>query len=82
MEEQRYQSWQSESKVSEIGGTLAAEEDIPINYPLQTVVPRRQLTRQEQLALKPVVQKLYIEEGLTFPEVQRVLQTEYNFNPT
>ena len=48
----------------------------------QTNISRRQLTRQEELALKPVVQRLYIEEGLTFAEVQRVLQTDYNFYPT
>jgi len=68
-------------KLVEIGG-ISADHTNSAKSSIQTPVPRRQLTRQEQLALKPVVQRLYIEEGLTFAEVQRVLQTKYNFNPT
>jgi len=77
MDEHRSRPWELEPKGLKTDGIPADPAYITL-----ASVPRRQLTRQEQLDLKPVVQRLYIEEGLTFAEVQRVLQTEYNFNPT
>ena len=81
MEGHSSRQWDLHSQSTGVAGN-EGEYDGPANPSVQTGVPRRHLTRQEQLALKPVVQRLYIEEGLTFAEVQRVLQTDYNFYPT
>lgn len=48
----------------------------------QDVASSRTLTLQDELALKPVIQRLYIEQRLTFPEIQSVLKAEYGLDAT
>ena len=49
---------------------------------VQPTPPRRQLNRREAEALKPVIELLYIEQGLTAAEVIEFLSRNYNYNPT
>jgi hypothetical protein len=44
---------------------------------------RRKMCPKEQwLELKPVIKRLYVDEGLTFLKVAEYLQEHYDFNPT
>ena len=46
------------------------------------IVPRRQLTPAEVETLRPIIKRLYIDEGWTFRQVQWHLRTYHNYNPT
>ena len=46
------------------------------------VVPRRLMTAAELEELKPVITRLYIDEGRTFQQVQKYLRTHHHYNPT
>ncbi|KAH8587806.1 hypothetical protein B0O99DRAFT_640813 [Bisporella sp. PMI_857] len=45
-------------------------------------VHNRQLTVQEWIALRPVIERLYIHENLTYEQVATILKSRYNFYPT
>jgi hypothetical protein len=38
--------------------------------------------KEQWLELKPVIKRLYVDEGLTFLKVAEYLQDHYEFNPT
>ena len=44
---------------------------------------RRKVYPKEQwLALRPIIQRLYVDEGQTFVKVAEYLHEQHNFNPT
>ncbi|KAH8588973.1 hypothetical protein B0O99DRAFT_638072, partial [Bisporella sp. PMI_857] len=49
---------------------------------LQPTTTKRQLTEQELEALRPVITRLYIEEGLRYEDVRKYLFENYNVDPT
>jgi len=55
-----------------------------ISPPLQSkpVTSRSRLNQQEVLALKPVIRRLYIDDGLTFVQLAKVLEKDYKFSIT
>jgi hypothetical protein len=56
---------------------------LPANTPNWPVGSKRmQLSQQEWNELKPIIQKMYIDEGKKFKEVAVYLQTNHNFNPS
>ena len=59
-------------------GYIAGQEE-PFSRPL---AGQRKLSPEELDALKPVIQDLYINNGLTFREVQRILHARYDYSPT
>jgi len=44
----------------------------------QRASQRKYFSREELVALKPVMKELYIDKGLTFKELQMILDTQYN----
>jgi hypothetical protein len=42
----------------------------------------RETTRQQWEALKPLIQRIYIEEDKPFPYLARILRDEHGFEPT
>jgi len=65
-----------------VGEATVREADIGVTTPLRPVNSRRQLSSEELAALKPIIKQLYIDNGLTFQELQKVLESQYNYNPT
>ena len=72
-----------------IDGSLSREVTARnVDAVLGIVVPQRlppsrqQLSAQELEELRPVIKELYIEKGLTFKEVQKILHVQYNWKPT
>lgn len=63
------------TSVEDSGGSGDAEKLVPHR-------PRHQLIPQELEALKPVIKTLYIDNGLTFREVQQILHARYNYKPS
>jgi len=49
---------------------------------LQRAAPRENLSPEELESLKPVIKELYIDQGLTFRDVQKILHVQYNYRPT
>jgi hypothetical protein len=45
-------------------------------------ITRKVLSRDAWEALKPVIQRLYIEEGKTFRRISIILRDQYGFTPT
>ena len=56
---------------------LSSFESVP--HQSQTTPSRSRLDQQKLLELKPVIRRLYIDEGLTFGEVANILKTDFNF---
>jgi hypothetical protein len=57
--------------------TLARPKQLP------DMKPRREIYPKEQwLALKPIIQQLYVDEGQTFRKVAEYLHKHHDFNPT
>lgn len=51
--------------------------------PSQSTRPRRRrVTFEETEALKPLITDLYIDQRLSFKEIQKVLSTQHNWCPT
>jgi len=44
--------------------------------------PKGTLSKEEWLALKPLIHRLYIEENKTYPQVAASLQASHDFRPT
>ena len=42
----------------------------------------REMTRQQWESLKPLIQRVYIEENKPFPYLANILRDEYGFEPT
>jgi len=42
----------------------------------------REMTRQQWETLKPLIQRVYIEENKPFPYLARILREEHNFEPS
>jgi len=49
---------------------------------LQPTSSRSRLDLQQLPVLKPIIRRLYIDEGLTFVQVANILKKEYKFNIT
>jgi hypothetical protein len=43
---------------------------------------RKMYPKEQWLALRPIIQRLYVDEGQTFLKVAGYLHEHYNFNPT
>ena len=43
---------------------------------------RKMYPKEQWLALRPIVQRLYVDEGQTFLKVAEYLHEHHNFNPT
>jgi Clr5 domain len=48
----------------------------------ETTARRKMYPKEQWLALKPVIQQLYVEEGRTFAKVAEYLQENHGFDPT
>jgi hypothetical protein len=42
----------------------------------------REMTRQQWESLKPLIQRIYMEENKPFPYLERILRDEHGFEPT
>ena len=66
-------------RIHEGGSTVNVDEQTLSQAP---TTRRRQITSREKEALKPVIKHLYIDNGLSFKEVQKVLSVHHNWCPT
>jgi hypothetical protein len=48
----------------------------------ETKARRKMYPKEQWLAMKPVIQQLYIDEGRTFAKVVEYLHENHGFNPT
>lgn len=59
------------------------QASITATLPLRSsTTTRKLLSAEEWLALRPLIEQLYIKERKTFPEVRDILRDNYNFEPT
>ena len=56
--------------------------DVTAALPLQPAAVSGQNTTQALDSLKPVIKLLYIDKGLSFREVQKILSTQHGYNVT
>ncbi len=61
------------------GSMLAFEESVNQG---DTSGRRKMYPKEQWLALRPIVQRLYVDEGQTFLKVAEYLHEHHNFNPT
>jgi hypothetical protein len=46
------------------------------------ITKRKMYPKEQWLALKPLIHRLYIDENQSFTKVAKYLQEHYGFNPT
>jgi hypothetical protein len=65
------------------GQDLGSVMDFEESMKQSDINGRRKMYPKEQwLALRPIIQRLYVDEGQTFLKVAEYLHEHYNFNPT
>lgn len=72
---------QSDSSFKTESFSVELPARVPV-WPSISPVHRRQLSADEWEALRPTIERLYIDENKTFDQVAKILSDEHQFNPT
>jgi hypothetical protein len=57
-------------------------QKVPTVWTISRAKGRREMSRQQWQTVKPLIQRIYIDENRPFPYLAQILRAEYGFEPT